>query len=63
MALIKPDFGLAILTFVSPSQTVAYTLPEAPISRQPPDRERVFTPEVSLGPAFRSLAPPVSSPS
>lgn len=61
LALVRPHFGLAaILNFVSPAQTAASVLPEAPFSRQPPDRGWVFTPEVSLGPAFRSLAPPFS---
>ncbi len=32
--------------------------PKAPFSRQVWTRGRVFTPEVRLGPAFRSLAPP-----
>jgi len=31
---------------------------DAAFSRQVPPRDWVFTPEVSLGPAFRSLAPP-----
>jgi hypothetical protein len=34
---------------------------EVHFSRQPQPRDWVFTPEVCLGPAFRSLAPPVSS--
>jgi hypothetical protein len=59
--LAKPDFGLACpLNFVSTAQFAALTPPEALVSRQPPDREWVFTPEVSLGPAFRSLAPPLT---
>ena len=32
--------------------------PKAPFSRQAWTRDWVFTPEVCLGPAFRSLAPP-----
>jgi hypothetical protein len=60
--LIKPDFGLAFtLDFISTRQIVAVTPPETFISRQPPDRDWVFTPEVCLGAAFRSLAPPRSS--
>ncbi len=57
--LAKPDFGFAFtLSFVLPSESVALAQLEASISRQPPDCNRVFTPEVCLGPAFRSLAPP-----
>ncbi|HEY5043485.1 MAG TPA: hypothetical protein VIK53_15950 [Verrucomicrobiae bacterium] len=59
---IKPDFGLVLtLDFISSRQIVAVTPPETFISRQPPDRGWVFTPEVCLGAAFRSLAPPRSS--
>jgi hypothetical protein len=58
----KPDFGCGLaLSFASPSQPLAATDIKPLISRQPPDRQRVFTPEVSLGPAFRSHAPPLSS--
>ena len=32
--------------------------PQAAFARQPHSREWIFTPEVCLGPAFRSLAPP-----
>lgn len=57
--LVKPDFGLAFtLDFISAAPLVALTQPEAVISRQPPDCHLVFTPEVCLGPAFHSLAPP-----
>lgn len=57
--LVKPDFGLAFtLDFISAAPLVALTRPEAVISRQPPDCHLVFTPEVCLGPAFHSLAPP-----
>jgi hypothetical protein len=56
---IKPDFGSAItLDFISTRQIVAITPPTTFISRQPPDRDWVFTPEVCFGAAFRSLAPP-----
>jgi len=58
-ALCKPDFGFWILSFVSPPPALTMTQIEGPISRQPPDRDWVFTPVVCLGPAFRSLAPPV----
>ena len=57
--LPKPDFGFCFLSFVPLPQTLTVAECEAPVSRQPPDREFVFTPEVFLGPAFRSLAPPV----
>ena len=57
---IKPDFGLAFtLDFTSTRQIVAVTPLETFTSRQPPDQDWVFTPEVCLGPAFHSLAPPV----
>ncbi len=35
--------------------------PASAIFRQPPDANRVLTPEVYLGPAFRSQAPPLAS--
>ena len=57
--LPKPDFGFCVLSFISLPQALDVAYSEAPISRQPPDREFVFTPELCLGPAFRSLAPPV----
>ena len=58
--LAKPDFGLAFtLDFFSPAQLVAVAQPETSVSRQPRQREWVFTPDLCLGPAFRSLAPPV----
>jgi hypothetical protein len=60
LTLIKPDFGLAFaLDFISTAQIVDVASSETFVSRQPPDREFVFTPEVCLGAAFRSLAPPV----
>jgi len=60
LVLVKPDFGLAFtLDFISTAQSITLTQPETPVSRQPPDDNRVFTPEVCLGPAFHSLAPPV----
>jgi len=62
------------LTYVHPAFPVFYTLaplafaldstvikPTALAFRQARPREWVFTPEVCLGPAFRSLAPPSSS--
>jgi hypothetical protein len=60
IALGKPDFGLALsLNFLSTVTTVETSQSETFISRQPPDGNRVFKPEVSLGAAFYSLAPPV----
>ncbi|HEU5395900.1 MAG TPA: hypothetical protein VFV81_01945 [Verrucomicrobiae bacterium] len=57
--LAKPDFGSTFaLSFISTALLPAPARPEAPVSRQPPDGHRVFTPELCLGPAFRSLAPP-----
>ena len=58
--LDKPDFGLAYpLDFLSTAQLVTVAQTETSVSRQPPGRHFVLTPEVSLGAAFRSLAPPV----
>jgi hypothetical protein len=59
VALHKPDFGFCTLNFVSVLQSVTVAQMEASVSRQPPDGELLFTPEVSLGAAFYSLAPPV----
>jgi hypothetical protein len=60
--LPKPDFGKPLsFNLLWLSQALTFVHPEAPISRQPPDREWVFTPEVCLGPAFRSNAPPFCS--
>jgi hypothetical protein len=59
-------------TLVVPEFSPIYLLPSDPVSleaaesqlnllftRQANQSDRVFTPEVSLGPAFRSLAPPL----
>jgi hypothetical protein len=55
----KPDFGKSLpLSFLWLAQTLTFVQPEAPAMRQSPDRQWVFTPEVCLGPAFRSHAPP-----
>ena len=61
-ALVHPDFSLfytlAPLAFawdVTPSGPATLIFRQARLS------EWVFTPEVCLGPAFRSLAPPTSS--
>ena len=45
--------------FLSVAQLVAVTQPEVAVLRQPPRSDWVFRPEVSLGAAFRSHAPPV----
>ena len=57
--LLKPDFGFCVLSFVSLPQALTVAHIEAPVFRQPPDSEWLFTPAVFLGPAFRSHAPPV----
>jgi hypothetical protein len=58
--LTKPDFGkLLSFNLLWLSQALTFVQSEAPISRQPPHREFIFTPEVCLGPAFRSHAPPL----
>jgi len=59
IALGKPDFGLAFNLIFLSTATVETSRSETFISRQPPDSNRVFTPEVCLDPAFYSLAPPV----
>ncbi len=59
LVLLKPDLGkLPSLSFLWLVQTLTFVQPEAPAMRQSPDRQWVFTPEVCLGPAFRSHAPP-----
>lgn len=58
-ALVVPDFP--ILYFLTPAALAldaAASKPEAIFSRQANHSDWVLTPEVSLGPAFRSLAPP-----
>lgn len=60
--LTKPDFGkLLPFNFLWLAQALTVVQPEAPISRQTQHREFIFTPEVCLGPAFRSHAPPLPS--
>ena len=59
IVLNHPDFGkLLSADFLSLALTLTFVQPEAPVLRQPPSREWVFTPKVYLGPAHRSLAPP-----
>ena len=56
---LQPSFSLA---FIIGSLVVAFETPgpaEVVIARRAPPRDWVFTPEVSLGPALRNLAPPV----
>jgi hypothetical protein len=58
-ALVVPEFFvLHLLTPHMLALDVTATAPEALFSRQANHRDWVLTPEVSLGPAFRSLAPP-----
>ena len=59
-ALFKPDFGFSILSFVSLPQALAVAESGTPISRQARAPDCVFTPELRLGPAFRSHAPPLA---
>ncbi len=60
IVIAKPDFGLAyILASTSFSQLLTVPQSETSMFRQARQREWVFTPEVYLGPAFRSQAPPV----
>ena len=57
--LVAPHFSL--LYSLDPSSLALDTIAIAPtgaFSRQGQHREFIFTPEVCLGPAFRSLAPP-----
>lgn len=61
-ALVQPDFHL--LYTLAPVALMLDTTaaePTSPSSRQAKARDWVFTPEVCLGPAFRSLAPPALS--
>lgn len=60
--LLAPDFGqIRALLYVWSSPLFTPADRAETFSRQTPDREWVFTPEVCLGPAFRSHAPPFSS--
>ncbi len=56
----KPDFGQVhpLLAVASAPLTLSAECLEA-LACPTPDREWVFTPEVSLGPALRSHAPPL----
>ena len=55
----QPLTSLYILGAVFPTLIVTETQAEAAFSRQARPRDWVFTPLVCLGPAFRSLAPPL----
>lgn len=58
-SVTQPSLHLA---FIVASLSVAFELPapsDVIATRQSAPRDWVFTPEVSLGPALRSLAPPV----
>lgn len=60
IAFLKPDFGKPLsLQAVLLTQALALIEPEVTSTRQAKQRERVFTPEVYLGPAFRAHAPPL----
>ena len=59
--ILKPSFTVAWLHALYSVEAPVLPTPTATIFRQRSARDRVFTPEVCLGPAFRSLAPPVSS--
>jgi hypothetical protein len=57
--LLKPDFGkLASFHFLWLARTLTLDAPETTPPRQAQHRDWIFTPEVSLGPAYRSHAPP-----
>ena len=59
--LTKPDFGKPLsLSFHWLAQALTPVQQQAPSPRQARPREWVFTPEVCLGPAFRSHAPPLA---
>jgi hypothetical protein len=61
-ALAAPAFHtIAFLCALLNAPELVSATPEARFDRHARSREWVFTPEVCLGPAFRSHAPPVSS--
>ena len=60
--LVKPEFQLLYtLAWFAPAVEATQIELVAHFFRQARPRDWVFTPEVYLGPAFRSLAPPFSS--
>lgn len=57
--LVVPEFSVLYqATPLALALDATATEPDASFSRRVNHRDWVFTPEVSLGPAFRSLAPP-----
>ena len=58
--LVQPDFQL-LYTLAPLTLNAMVAEPTVSYSRQPKARDWVITPEVCLGPAFRSLAPPALS--
>ena len=62
VALVQPDFHLLYtLAPVALMLDMTAAAPTSPSSRQAKARDWVFTPEVCLGPAHRSHAPPFLS--
>jgi hypothetical protein len=60
LTLVHPEFHqLYTLLPFALTLDMTVTEPEASFSRQAQPRDWVFTPEVCLGPAFRSHAPPL----
>ena len=57
---IKPVLPLAYFLACLPLRDLAAYPQGSSHFREAPGRKWVFTPEVSLGPAFRSLAPPLA---
>ena len=61
-ALVQPDFQLLYpLPPIALALVATAAEPTTSFTRQARTRDWVFTPEVCLGPAFRSLAPPFRS--
>jgi hypothetical protein len=56
---VPQHYTLSPLTLISLALDATETQPESSFSRQAWPRDWVFTPLVCLGPAFRSLAPPL----
>ena len=57
----KPDFGIQPYLISQVLNLSSQLEPKPDSCRQPTSRDFVFTPDVCLCPAFRSLAPPVSA--
>ncbi len=61
LVLLKPDLGkLPSLSFLWLARTLTLDAPEPTPPRQAQHADWIFTPEVCLGPAFRSHAPPLA---